>query len=392
MNIYFLRKFFEIFFVFLFLIFIFNFLYKNIYDGGEIEIVEYIDYEDIINFDALIIRNEKLLYKNSIENCVYYLVRDGEKVGTGSKIAEIYKNLDSLNDKTEFLKLEEELNFLENEYLDLKNFDFINPDLMFEKLGIYLENLKEYKYENFINYKINILNLVMKYNFILKNENSFIKRIKELRNKVKDLKINSGFINDIYSEKNGIFMSYVDNYENSIDFENIKNIQDLNIKKNLENNNILGKIIISSDLFLICKIDSNKICKINENKNMKIKFSFKNDYVDSKIFYINKDKNFVFINTNYIDKELYNMRFDNGCLKISNYSGLKISKKSIHINEDNIKGVYIKYGNMLIFKKINAIFYGDSFVICEENLKNSIKKDDIVLKNGVNLYDKKIFQ
>ena len=51
-------------------------------------------------------------------------------------------------------------------------------------------------------------------------------------------------------------------------------------------------------------------------------------------------------------------------LVFDDYKGIKVDRKAIRF-VDNQKGVYIIYGEDMLFKKINVIYEGDDFVLAE---------------------------
>ena len=89
---------------------------------------------------------------------------------------------------------------------------------------------------------------------------------------------------------------------------------------------------------------------------------------------------------------------------VNTYEGLKISKKALHDDEvertvtdkdgnettetKTVQGVYIEYGNELVFRQVDIAFAGDDFIICNETPAEG------ALFNGstVTLYDKVVVE
>ncbi|MBQ5440319.1 MAG: hypothetical protein IIT49_05995, partial [Clostridia bacterium] len=98
-------------------------------------------------------------------------------------------------------------------------------------------------------------------------------------------------------------------------------------------------------------------------------------------------------------------------IKTLDYKGLRVNRRAVHDNyvtvqdydengdvtgshEERVQGVYVIYGNKLVFEEINIIYSEKDFVICDTSLDglktgSTIKLYDEVVVQGKELYDGK---
>jgi len=74
------------------------------------------------------------------------------------------------------------------------------------------------------------------------------------------------------------------------------------------------------------------------------------------------------------------------------FTGIKVSDQFIHI-VNGVKGVYVRKGNKVVFKKLDSIFSSSGYTV------SAIKDDsdylqiyDEVIENGDDIYDGKVIK
>lgn len=105
----------------------------------------------------------------------------------------------------------------------------------------------------------------------------------------------------------------------------------------------------------------------------------------------------------YVSPEVMQLRVEQANIIFSSIKGLRISKKALRLvdvtNPDGsvntYKGVYVEFGNMIYFKKVDIIMEDDFYFIIpltKEKGKNEVELYDkiVVDSGGVELYDNKI--
>ena len=244
---------------------------------------------------------------------------------------------------------------------------------------------------------------------ILGNENIFYKRFEYLKSRKLELEKTVNFqAQNVFSPYAGSFVSKVDGYENALNFDNIKKFEynDMvyeNIDKSKsDEGNAIGKIIKSTKWYLLCYVPEDQMYGIQQNMEVSTKFACESDYIPTKVERVVKGKNgqdsLVILSCEYMDNKLCFTRFENIFIKKSSYFGFKIPKDSLKLYEDNgvlYKGIYVKNGANLVFKRIDILYSGDNFVIAESfkdsdlNEEKSLINGDMAVVYGKNLYDGK---
>jgi hypothetical protein len=198
----------------------------------------------------------------------------------------------------------------------------------------------------------------------------------------------------VISNDSGYFLSYLNGFENFVNFheisENPSSFDFENLKK-YETSNVFGKIIKPPIVIIFFKIS-------NENSKKLIS----KDYINFKPE-LNKTKNFtgkvlgIFPKKNYfllcvraeLEDDLLNFKNEKARIKINDYSGLKVNKLAIKQYRGQL-GVFVKYHKTLHFKNVSILYEKGNYAVCKkEDLQNSLKVNDMVVTAGNDLYDKK---
>ena len=96
-----------------------------------------------------------------------------------------------------------------------------------------------------------------------------------------------------------------------------------------------------------------------------------------------------------MNDELISLRKINGKIVINNFTGLKVNRDAIRLDDNGNTGVYVRRGNIVNFRSINIIYSEDSFVIASKPGENSdiklpythLKQYDEVIISGKELKD-----
>ena len=77
----------------------------------------------------------------------------------------------------------------------------------------------------------------------------------------------------------------------------------------------------------------------------------------------------------------------------ASYEGIRIPAEALHI-VDGEKGVYVKYGNIVYFRKIQILYQDEDFILVPEGGKvgsdNEVRLYDEIITEGSGLKDEKL--
>lgn len=97
-----------------------------------------------------------------------------------------------------------------------------------------------------------------------------------------------------------------------------------------------------------------------------------------------------YFSSSYMTEAIANLRGQDVSVTANSYSGIKVTSSAIRAIE-GVKGVFVKSGNEIIFRKVNVLYDNGTFAIVEAGSTGTdyLKLYDEVVVEGRNLYDGK---
>lgn len=381
---------------------------------------------DTIYTDGYIVRNEEYIFNNA-NGCIAYELDDGDEVEAGGVVANIYASESDAVARHQIEIIDEEIKELEALtqvfFSDNVNLDVIDNELDNNILD-YLNNINKSNYTSADDNLHDILSSINKRQLITGKVTDFSGKISQLQTEKQQYESTSGkSIGAITSDKAGYFVSYLDGYETSFNYSNIKNVtvDDYdNIQQGSVPESAIGKIVSDLNWYVICKVSSNDALSLSffENAGVSIEMPFSStEKIPATIVSVNqvdKESNAVVVlKCNYMNEELADSRIESVEIGLEDFTGLRVSKKALHddfvtkYSEDadgneikekkEVQGVYVVHGNELQFKEVSIVYSGSDYVICDPEPEDgtlfsnkTVQLYDKVVIEGDNLYDGKI--
>ena len=94
----------------------------------------------------------------------------------------------------------------------------------------------------------------------------------------------------------------------------------------------------------------------------------------------------------YINADVVALEHTQATITFKEYEGVRIDKRALRI-QDGVNGVFIKYGNVAYFRRIQIIFENDTYMLVPQTVtagENEVRLYDEVLIEGKNLENGKI--
>lgn len=382
--------------------------------------------KDSINTDAYVIRDEVII-RNNDGNVVNYLIDDGGKVSNNGKIANVYKDSKDIIIKKQIDQIDKEIEQLKN-LNKISNASITNPNAINIQVSDCLKqsisDINDNKLQNIDDDKDSILYLINQRSIITGKVENFNDRIADLQSKRDSLMSSyNKEISSVLSPKSGYFVSITDGLEETVNYSEVNSltpdaVRDALSKKEEQRSDSIGKIISGVNWYVTCNVsyDESKDIKIGDYLSITFPFSSISD-VPCNVIAINpnseKTEAAIILECDYMNKELSLLRTESISLNLNSYSGILISKKSLHedtvvkeiidengntsTEEKKVQGVYVLYGSEMVFKQVIPIFANNNYIICksdpsEEELFNgeTIKVYDEIVTEGAGLYNGKI--
>ena len=413
----------------LLLIYVGSQVYSVSFGGVQTETVSYMTSSDTIDTTGFIVRDETIVKPKENADGVYtYLLSDGEKVNKEGVVAELYENEADAAAQTTMAELKKEIENLK-QLSNVKESYATSPDTLDKQISqSFVDLLQKTSEKNYIAMEENsddLLYLLNERQLITGEVTNYNDRINELQAELSDLEKSHGkSIAEVTSPAAGYFVSTLDGYENAISYDDVLNITISDLEKEPQkqevSENVLGKVISGLNWYIACKVPADDALSLYVGKDVTVNLPFaSSESVPAVVAAINQpDKKTdaaVVLSCSYMSSELANIRSEEIQINVDTYSGLRVSKKAIHLNtvsrtvkdengkemteEKEVQGVYVRYGSELQFKEINVLHGYSNYVICDPNQNSeslftgeTIKLYDEVVIEGTDLYDGKLIE
>ena len=384
--------------------------------------------EDIVKTTCLVVRDENYI-KNSSQGVLVYDVSDGDKVTGGGTIATVYNNEQDVASLRRIEELDEKITFLKSISGASGTYnvgiDTVNSQLN-DKLIYLEEQINERAFDRIEDAENDLMTSVYRKQMITGQQGNLNEKIASLESEREALKSSTGSpAGTIKSDSSGYFVSTVDGYEKSVDVSKLDRMtyDDFNniAPEDIDKSAYIGKIIKGVNWYLVCPVTADEAANISRNSdNLFVRMPYAmSENIPAKLMSVNQSSDtehtIVILKCNYMNTGISRVRKEPVEIVVNTYEGLKISKKALHDDEvertvenkdgssstetATVQGVYVEYGNELVFKQVDIKFAGDDFVICNEtpaegaifNGQTVTLYDKVVVEGG-DLFDGKLIQ
>lgn len=356
--------------------------------------------------------NNKALIENNGEGVYIPYVKDGSRVAAGDTIALFFKSATDAKIYMQKQELEKELEYYEQlqnqallSYLDIDRLDItINSEL--DEIISKVENNDFTDIsENFETLKYNISSRQI----ATGEDLDFSQQIKDLKKEIEELSGAGINYSKISAKFPGCFISTVDGYESTADYDDsekytVSEIEKLNSKEPKKvGANVIGKIVGEYNWYAVCNLPSSAIENLYVGKNVKVSFD-NTDVSDitmkvKSISEAEDSKVAIVLESNLMNENIAALRKEKISIVLDSYEGLKIPKEAlveVKTEEDGKQvkkiGVYVLYGQLVRFRQVDALLYEDEYIVAENGSSSNgeVTLNDMIITKGRDLYDGKI--
>ena len=365
-----------------------------------------------LELDAYIVRDETVLYAKQ-PGGVNYLFDDGEKVGLGTVVANVYSGTGVQEVTDKIIAIDQKIEILEQSGVpsnitqtDTKNVD----DKINELIYVIRDKIEDGDIEYALHKKDELLTLLNKRQIITQNVSGYDEQIVALQTEKNNLTGQLINLEDqVKVPSSGYFYSSIDGYESNFNVSKLKNMTVESYTEMVSSDPFdissslgIGKIVNSSEWYIVSEVAKSDIKKFNEGDTHSIKFPYNTDIViDMKLDKIiqtnDSDRIVLVFKTNNMPEGFNYLRKQTVQIIEENYTGYKIPSNAVRVS-GNVKGVYILSGNTVKFKEVTVLIEQDGYVIVKEQplyvddpqYANKLGLYDMVITSGKDLYDGKI--
>ncbi|MBE6770771.1 MAG: hypothetical protein E7547_01335 [Ruminococcaceae bacterium] len=354
---------------------------------------------ETVDAKMYIIRDETLL-TTAVSGVTVPLADNGERVSKGSTIAAVFPSEASAENYASVESLEKKLESYRkiDSQLSLDNVDVnkLNEEINSRFISI-LNSVYENDYSDLGDDKLSFAEKLSRKQISLDKDVDCTAQIAELQNEISALQSSSTPSEIITAESAGYYVSKVDGYEGVLTCADVDSLTKdkledaFNAKKNPVQADSIGKIIDGYNWYIATVIDTAKVSQLPDAKSVDLIFSESGEekvstYIHS-VKAIDSDESLVIFRCNLMNDSLTGLRMVDGKIVVSEYTGLKVSRDAVRLDEDGNSGVYVRRGNIVNFRSLNILYSEDDFVIASKPSEDS----DIKLAyTHVKLYDEVI--
>ncbi|MBR0277650.1 MAG: hypothetical protein IJQ50_04230 [Clostridia bacterium] len=352
--------------------------------------------EDKEKASGYIIRDEAII-NSPATGMISFRAEEEKRVSSGATIAVVFTG--DVNDdiKTELSSLHARINEVVGSTAE-KNLYAVDSVMGTAQIANDISAIRDLAYSGNVSsvseYKDNIIRIIRK------SDSGAMTTLEQLESKKKELENSiSGSAVAVYSPKAGILSSKLDGYEewlNILCLDKINPSYLNNIKKTeYEENSTVNKdkpclkIIDNYEWYFAANMDEKWRDDLKEGSKLYIRFSdVSEDKLDVEIYSISepeKGKISVVLKGSGIFPGMYSMREINAEIIKKTYTGFKISKSAVHIDNDGKYYVYINSDGTVRRRDVNILYSNDTYAVIKEDNSadnNLLLYDEVIISGS----------
>lgn len=384
----------------LLLLYILMQIYLVTYPSYKTELAVMYELSDEISAEGTVVRKEAVSSDNN--GIKYFLVADGDKVAKGERVAEYYRDSDSAVRNLYLQRLKAELEILKGVAKGNRGDTNLSSvrrsvyNLIYEYSGLFARN----DFSTVSELRNSLISYLSGYEVSAGGEVDPSERIQELSDTIQSLeRLSSEPIGSVTAEESGFFVSFIDGCENIItpdDFYTMSPDKLKSMIKEVHDRYSYGdsyyKILSDYSWYYVCSMPVEDAARLKTGSTYFADFSFSSaSDLPAVVEAIlpSEDGSFaiVILAFDRMNPAAAVLRNEDVNIKFSNYRGIKVKKTSLRLIDGEL-GVYIKYGSLVKFKKVDIIYEAEDYILSSatEGSGSYLSLYDEIITSGKNLY------
>ncbi len=330
---------------------------------------------ETVDAEMFVIRDETVLTVSG-SGVTVPLAENGERVSKGSTIAAVFSNEASAENYVKLQSLEQQLKAYQkiDGQLSLANIDLVKLTDEIDSVFLSVVNgAYNNDFSSLSDNKLSFSEKLSRRQISLGKTVDCSAKIAQLQGEISSLNSVAVPSEILTAESSGYFVSKEDGYENIITVDKIDSLtpemfrEAMKSDKKESSAGAIGKVIDGYNWYIAAVIDSSMAAEFSEKKTVDLIFGDSDE--DAVSTYLHSIKNFndseslVVFRCNLMNEELASLRKVDGKIVINEFTGLKVSRDAVRLDEEGNEGVYVRRGNIVNFRSLNIIYSEDEFVI-----------------------------
>ena len=350
-----------------------------------------------------LVRDEEIVRNTKSEN-VKHLISNGDKVGVGTVLAQVYSSDSAMNSAKQLDALDNDIALMQTAMHSAGNYsDAAKVDqLISNQLDALASHVEDGICTQLNEYSQELRHLSLRRNAASLNADNLKSEVESLQSQRNTLALRiERQISEVRSGSSGYFTEVVDGYESILSFSkiaelNAQQFEELIAQEVSEPQNAFGKTVKGFNwYFAVSKNDSDFL---QVGRTVILRFNQIAQDISCEIVSINSsddsDQSLIIFKGSQISNEILVNRRLGAEVILKSHTGLKVPTSAVHLisNSDGSQtlGVYILTGSTSRFKEITPTYKGENYyIVLQENSDKALVAGDSVIVRGLNLADGK---
>lgn len=357
---------------------------------------------------AFIVRDEKLLIVPDVSGTLVPLAEDGKRVARGDDVAVVFENEASARVYNALGEVEKDIAYFSSlrNRVGMQTFDAKSLSERIYSAGeAYIEAIDRGAGEADPEYENALRDAITSRQLSTGTVIDPSEKLVELKSRRDRLRAQGTAYTTVAADHPGYYISRVDGYENAVDYEKASEIPtgeleallDGSVQPQARLSGCMGKLVDGFNWYLLCLMDYEQAAKLELGNALTVEFtSSAAAPVEAQVVGISGSadgKASAVLKCSLMNTQYAALRLEHVRLIFHTYDGLEIDNRAIR-EEDGQKGVYVRNGNIVKFKKINIVHADSERSVCvaPEGEKGWLRLYDEVIVEGTELYDGKVLR
>ncbi len=376
-------------------------VYRYMYSPIKTEPVQQYVIDDTVYAQGIAIRDE-IPVEGVSSGVVSYFYDDGVRVITGTSVAEVHANRQSVQNKHRVERIDDEIERLtkiQKTADSIANVSSISLAIE-EQISSLIFMNESGDLQNAEQVSNSLQDILNKKAIAIRDITDFSNKINQLENEKVTLQSQmSAQISQIVSPAYGYFGSYCDTAYNTITTDllstaTVSQLEELASSKYEQNNSCVGKVILGYIWYYAALVSPEDAGKFSLGTNASLYFGSSSEEVPGTVTQLIQDadsgKTAVVFSCDYMSQDISRLRNSAVRIELGSYKGLKIPYKALRF-QDGVQGVYVVKNQVLEFKKVEIIYENVGFFVSsiDSNDEERVQLYDDIVTEGTDLYEGK---
>ncbi|MCL2077702.1 MAG: hypothetical protein FWH08_04765 [Oscillospiraceae bacterium] len=361
---------------------------------------------DAITFKGVLVRNE-MLVRYTGADVISYIHPDGSKLGRNSVVAQSYKSredillqrrIDELSERVRILESAEALANTDNSQLESYINQITNRHIQL------LQQVNSGDYSSVAKLKNDYLSLQCKKRILRNDETDYRGLINSLENEITSLSARmSSQPQNVTIEEAGYFVSVVDGYETELNYDTLPYLNKEDIERIIREPmletgyGVIGKMIDDYKWRFVGVLDTDRTRSLYVGRVVDFRMGGGSQIVQATVVSVKRlddGSSIIIFECDTLTAEFASRRVSQFSLLLDSYKGIRIPTSAVHFNEQGERGVFVRNGPELVFRRIKDIRVEKDYLLVEDTteIPGFISLYDNIVVKGRDLYEGKIVQ